>query len=555
MRKLITAFFAFLLVGYVSAQNSTFTEVYTILQTNCASAACHDAASPAGNLNLSGTETDVYNAILNTNPTNPAAVAADYKQVIPGYPERSFLMRKINNGLYPIIDPDVAEGTLMPQSQPALTNNEIDLINSWILFGAPQNGTVVDKQLIDDYYNGQGMVPLSHPAPPDTSEGMQFHLGGIFLGPLDEKEFHLKYQLQIPDTIEVTRIETFINGTSHHFILYTYDSEASANTQPEGLREVTGFTDAFISGTEFVAVWQYTDNIDLPTGTGYIWEQDIYLDQNYHIKNYTSDSIMKAEVYMNVYYEKRQPETIEMFTDLIFYPNPPAPYPFSDFLIPANSTGVKFSDSFLPVTDLYVWQITSHTHSRSVDFDVFQRNPNGTKGAQIYEGFYNTDYTFNQGYYDNEHPAARYFDPALYVPSNEGIIHEAVWDNNTNSSVTWGLTTADEMMITILQYTVKDWVQVGVEETTEKQFDFDLHPNPTTGSVNIGFNLDSKSEASIEMFDLLGKKVKTIKANHYQKGYHSITINAKALGLPPGMYTVKLTAGQKTAIKKLLVLK
>ena len=47
--------------------------------------------------------------------------------------------------------------------------------------------------------------------------------------------------------------------------------------------------------------------------------------------------------------------------------------------------------------------------SSLTDWDIFERNPNGSAGNQLYEGYYNMDYQFNQGYFDWEHPPVRYF--------------------------------------------------------------------------------------------------------------------------------------------------
>lgn len=83
-------------IGASFAQ-STFSGVHSILQTNC-TISCHNGSTYSGQLDLSGTETDVYNNIVNVNPVNPAALAKGDKLIDPGYPERSFLIRKCNSG-------------------------------------------------------------------------------------------------------------------------------------------------------------------------------------------------------------------------------------------------------------------------------------------------------------------------------------------------------------------------------------------------------------------------------------------------------------------------
>ena len=135
-------FIAFVLQASFASAQSTYADIYTIFQANCVT--CHDASSPAGNLNLIAPSATVYTSIVNANPTNPAALARGDKRIKPGDPHRSFLLRKCQNGL----DPDngllTGEGNAMPESpNPPLTNKEIELIRQWIYAGAPQTGLVV----------------------------------------------------------------------------------------------------------------------------------------------------------------------------------------------------------------------------------------------------------------------------------------------------------------------------------------------------------------------------------------------------------------------------
>jgi hypothetical protein len=132
----------------VKAQ-STYKQVYNIFQAKCSG--CHNTATNSGQLNLSSSPATVYNNIVGHNPVNPAALSRGDKRIDPGYPHRSFLMRKVNIGL----DADnninqPQEGTVMPNSpNPPLSSYEKELIRQWILHGAPQTGIVVDTALIN----------------------------------------------------------------------------------------------------------------------------------------------------------------------------------------------------------------------------------------------------------------------------------------------------------------------------------------------------------------------------------------------------------------------
>ncbi|MDB4656135.1 hypothetical protein OAE48_04720, partial [Flavobacteriales bacterium] len=112
------------------AQTSTWSHVYTTLQTNCIG--CHGGGSPQGNLDLSGSSSDVFSALVNQAPTNPAALAKGNMLVDPGYPERSFLLRKCANEDWDSwFEYDLAptEGNAMPPSpQPSLADADIEMI-------------------------------------------------------------------------------------------------------------------------------------------------------------------------------------------------------------------------------------------------------------------------------------------------------------------------------------------------------------------------------------------------------------------------------------------
>ena len=85
--------------AFAHAQATGATRVYNIVQQKCVS--CHNATSAQGNLNLSGTQAQMYAAIFNKVPTNAVAAARGDKLIYPGRPDRSFFFRKINSGFEP----------------------------------------------------------------------------------------------------------------------------------------------------------------------------------------------------------------------------------------------------------------------------------------------------------------------------------------------------------------------------------------------------------------------------------------------------------------------
>ena len=256
---------AFVVTFSEARSQSTFSIVKNLMQTHC-TLGCHDAAENAGLLNLTGTDTEVYNRIVNVNPTNPAAAAKGDKRITPGYPDRSFLLRKCNNGLYANEGIGENEGLPMPNGQPALANHEIELIRQWVYHGAPTSGSVIDTSIINEYYSTGGVNSIPNPPEAPTTPGsFQLHLGKIFLAPQTEAEYFIKYDLRLPDDVKVDRIEMLMAPQSHHFLIYKFlpGEDGSFN---EGLRlqnPTNGLGSSGASST-FVNAWQISFDTHLP---------------------------------------------------------------------------------------------------------------------------------------------------------------------------------------------------------------------------------------------------------------------------------------------------
>ena len=82
---LFLGIFALLSVSSQSSHaQSTWNNVYTVLQAKCSS--CHNSAVASGGLNLSGTAAEVYDQLVEVTPDNAAAAAKGQKRIDKGYP-------------------------------------------------------------------------------------------------------------------------------------------------------------------------------------------------------------------------------------------------------------------------------------------------------------------------------------------------------------------------------------------------------------------------------------------------------------------------------------
>jgi hypothetical protein len=433
----------------------------------------------------------------------------------------------------------------MPNNSSALPNNQIELIRQWVYEGAPLTGNVVNTSTIDSYYLDGGINSINEPPPVPTEAGaFQLHLGKLFLEPQTEVEYFLKYDLELPEDIYVDRIELFMANQSHHFILYKFLPGQDAQFQ-EGLRIQNPQTGSGSSGSSstLVNAWQISYDTNLPDETAYLWNSGSVLDMNYHVRNYNLDSVLAVEAYINIYTTAPVPVTNVMYSDLItnlsiFIPNDNAPHVFSRADYDLNST--RYWD---------IWQLTSHTHKYGTDFDIFMRNPDGTDGEQIYEGFYNTDYTFNQGYYGFSHPPIRQFGPQKRINPREGLIQRATFRNDGNAPVFFGLTTDDEMMLYYIQYTLGDLIGTSSIEN-QTSADFNAFPNPSNGDVYISTNLKSSSNLTVRISDISGRLIQVENYGEKSSGDHTLLLNSN---LSAGTYIIQLQTSESNSIQKLIV--
>ena len=516
MKQLLLLTFTISIFTYANAQTPTYERVYNIMQTNCASVYCH-GGSGSGNLDLKGIGsttaekmTDVYNKLVGVVPTNTTAAAKGDHLVYKGRMDKSFLFRKVNNGIESTVSLDANEGNAMPDGGSSLSDVEKELIRQWILHGAPESGEVVKESVLTDYYvNGMAneSFPNGAPASPSPSEGFQIKMGPFFLAPknnaqgyLDEIEYFQKWELEFANDLEVTRIDTKMGIYSHHFLMYDYNSPSAANALDHGLR--TNISHVDISLVE--AIQQPTDLV-LPTGSAFNWEDDIVLDLNTHYINYDANTVHKAEVYINVYTQPQGTANQEMQTFLIANPN---------IYIPNNGNPYNFSENInFNLGELYLWSIMGHTHQWGSGYTVHKRI-NGQKGDLIY------DAACPQGepncatpFFDYQHIPMRFFDELLPVTFNapNGIVHEASYINTGSSPVGWGDTSDDEMMVLVFMG-VSD--TTGVVTNTGKIIanplnEIKVFPNPATRQAV--FTVPSTvQEFDFILFNMLGQQVRNI---------------------------------------------
>ncbi len=128
--------------------DSSYGLIYTqIFSTSCALSGCHAEGPRKKNISegiypiLEGA--NVHTNIINAATFNTQATNANLKLVVPNHPETSFLYQKM------IYDSSAYKfGSAMPGGGLTLTANQITFVRQWIAAGAPLDGHVADRSLM-----------------------------------------------------------------------------------------------------------------------------------------------------------------------------------------------------------------------------------------------------------------------------------------------------------------------------------------------------------------------------------------------------------------------
>lgn len=79
------------------------------------------------------------------------------------------------------------------------------------------------------------------------------------------------------------------------------------------------------------------------------------------------------------------------------------------------------------------------------------------------------------------------------------------------------------------------------------------YPNPFNPSTTITYSLPRPADVRLEVFDLLGKRLRVLEKGFKPAGEHEVTFDAG--GLPSGLYFYTLTADNFTQTRKMVVVK
>ncbi|HOD66261.1 MAG TPA: T9SS type A sorting domain-containing protein, partial [candidate division Zixibacteria bacterium] len=79
------------------------------------------------------------------------------------------------------------------------------------------------------------------------------------------------------------------------------------------------------------------------------------------------------------------------------------------------------------------------------------------------------------------------------------------------------------------------------------------YPNPFNPTTTISFTLPTPGDVTLEVFNVLGQRVAVLASGPYGAGTHHVEWNAS--GVSSGVYLYRLSAGEFTETRKMLLVK
>jgi len=400
---------------------------------------CHTAGTSfARESDLILTKDVAYNSLINKTPNNAVAAEDGLKLLESNGLEslyNSFLWEKIDApNQEHFYDDHPAYGSIMPLGLPSLTNGELAYIKAWIIAGAPETGFVADISLLDDTDRFE-LPDNNFVALPLPTSGVQLHLGPFDVRPNFERELYQYQKLGNTEDIFVNRFEITMRQGSHHFILYDFAPGTVLPIENE-IRDIRNENNqyniptllsiqnqVFVFGTQLRNTdFSYPPGVALkiPAGKGF--------DLNTHYPNYSATTIT-GELYVNLH--TIDPAQVEYEAKELFLNN-------LNFSLPPHQETMVTSE-FIFRERRNIFMLTSHAHQQLKEFRIFIKG--GPRDGELV-------------YYTNnwEHPVLLDFDPPLVLEAGEGLSGEAIYDNQTDRTLQFGLLSTEEMMIIFGSY-------------------------------------------------------------------------------------------------------
>jgi Copper type II ascorbate-dependent monooxygenase, C-terminal domain len=278
-------------------------------------------------------------------------------------------------------------------------------------------------------------TPLAKPA---AGKGYQIYVPPFPVPANYEREWYMRMPIGNTEKIYVTSMEVKMRDGSHHMIAYPFrDEKDPKNPQIGVMRDQNLPSGALnfrsnLNMNGFVLESTAPEyRIDIPAGYAIPFEGGATLDLNAHYFNKTGKTLF-GEVAMNLYTKPKSEIKGEL--DYFIADN------HAKLTLPPNAKTV-IMDTIICDTLTQMMVLTSHNHKRGERFEIY-----GVGGENNGKLLYtSTDYI---------HPPILYFEKPLTFKKGEGMRFVVTYNNTTNRTINFGVTSEDEMGI-VFGYFIK----------------------------------------------------------------------------------------------------
>jgi hypothetical protein len=390
--------------GQPVVASSTFARIQTqVFDVSCSSDSCHSSVGRAGDLILESGYS--WDQLVERAPSNPVAAHYGHMRVMPGEPDRSFLLAKLTNNLA------AGEGLSMPYNAAPLDAATLEVIRAWVEAGAPSTGRVRG----DDGRPLGGVGEDGEIDLPPPVHGVQLTVTSRAV-PLGTEETLCHY-LKLPSQVnlDVNRIQIAVTGGSHH--IHVYRPYRGGVDIPDGFEECNFAVD-FDHWALVIATQLRTTDWELPEGVAFHLRAGEQLLVQTHFVNVGSlETQGEGKVVMNLH--DAVPGAIHAHAGALFGQD-------RDVFVPARSQITKASPCLFP-NPITLMAQTGHYHFRGRRFSTY-RLENGVRGEEIYH---------HEGYDD---PRFLVYDAgnSPFFASGQGLEWECLWDNPSDLDFEFG---------------------------------------------------------------------------------------------------------------------
>lgn len=105
----------------------------------------------------------------------------------------------------------------------------------------------------------------------------------------------------------------------------------------------------------------------------------------------------------------------------------------------------------------------------------------------------------------------------------------------------------------VFNVTVTSAIPEKENKLTDESLSMKIYPNPVVGESTIEFTTPFVNEVSLEIYDMTGRKVKTLVSEASDNGLYRYTFNPSSEGIVDGTYLIQLNFGEHSISEKIII--